>query len=183
MGVSSGQSCHGKFLVRAMWGPVPNDQDIAIILSKLEEAHLCLVYAWVEQNDSSTWFDALLTHVNINNFVVSLNRAHVFGCQFLGAPSLFRERKRGPSTSESKKGKKTHMILAQLMMKLLCLTSQVLLGRGFHKLCWPLWEVLLLDHRHPLKIILTRLWSKHRFILGWCWRLRPSCHPTKMLPT
>lgn len=52
------------------------------------KAHLPFIQAWVEQNDSSTLMEALLTCANINRFIVSPSRAHMFGRQFLGTPLL-----------------------------------------------------------------------------------------------
>lgn len=54
-------------------------------MSNHEEAHLHLVHSWVEKNDKSTLMEVLLTHANINKFVVFPSKAHVFDCHFLGA--------------------------------------------------------------------------------------------------
>lgn len=77
---SSGKAAHHEFPIREVSVHVPKDRDFTIILSYREEAHLHLLYAWVEQNDSATWSDLLLTHANINKFSVSPNQTHVFGC-------------------------------------------------------------------------------------------------------
>ncbi|KAF5481357.1 hypothetical protein F2P56_002014 [Juglans regia] len=91
---SLSEVAHREFSIQAAWGPAPNDREFAIILFDREEARLCPVYAWVEQNDSSIWF------------VVSPGQGHVFYPQFLSTSSLPWEQKRGSSATEDRKGKK-----------------------------------------------------------------------------
>lgn len=69
----SGEVAHCEFPIHEVWVHVPEDHDFTIILYDQEEVRLHLVYAWVEQNDSATWSDVLLTHANINKFLVSPN--------------------------------------------------------------------------------------------------------------
>lgn len=76
------------------------------------------MHAWVEQNDSSTWTNVLLTCANINRFVILPSRAHIFGRQFLGAPSLPHGQKRSSSSAAgNRKGKKARHELPPIRAK------------------------------------------------------------------
>lgn len=75
----SNEANRRKLPVCVTWGLALDDRGFKIILSNCEEARLRLVHTWVEQNYSSTWIDILLTRANINRFMVSPSRAHLFG--------------------------------------------------------------------------------------------------------
>lgn len=126
-----------------MWGLVLKVCNFIIILSNRKEARLHLVCAWVEQNDSATCSNVHLTCANIDRFLVLPNRAHVYGHQFLGAPSLSCGKNRGLIQAIGV-GCLTRNV-ALFMLRLSHLTSQVLLGRNSFRLLHFLVEVVCLS--------------------------------------
>lgn len=95
----------------------------------------------MEENNNSIWLDVILTHANIDRFVILPNRAHVFGRQFLGAPLSLSGWKRGPSSAaEGKEKKKARLGRPLLMLRSNLQMSQAPQGVDLRRLPWRVVE-------------------------------------------
>lgn len=66
-------------------------------LTGLEGAHLRVVYSWVTNHQEEVWIDALLTVLNIEQFLMMPNWLRHSSCHASRALSISRGWKRSPS--------------------------------------------------------------------------------------
>lgn len=71
-----------KVLLQALWGVVPNDKEVVINFSACKRVCFGSIYAWVQGHQEEVWSEALLTKVNIEQFVVMSNQSRVSNLNF-----------------------------------------------------------------------------------------------------